>query len=196
MSKLAVSFLSALLITVVFSGCMCYRSLVEADFGEHNFVYAKSNGEISALWRADYGTAPTVPINPVFMVNKNTERGLILIHFIRPPGADSRVIINSIVMSDNEGKVVMLDAPVVPLSVSFEKKDLPLVTNKGKWGKISKSRAQVEIKAEAPVSMSPYRISINGYYLLRDGTKQRINTTIRMEMRRDRGLDNIVRCWP
>jgi len=196
MSKLAVSFLSALLITVVFSGCLCYRSLVEADFGVHNFVYARSNAEISALWIADYGTAPTVPINPVFMVNKNTERGRILIHFIRPPETDSRVVINSIVMSDNEGRVVMLDTPIIPLSVSFEKKDLPIITDKGKWGEISRSRAQVEVKAEAPVSKSPYRISITGYYLLTDGSKQRINTTIKMEMKRDRGLENIGRCWP
>ncbi|WP_367874148.1 hypothetical protein [Luteolibacter sp. Populi] len=177
------------------ASCVCYQSHVEADFHEHNYTNVGGHREINAWWRegdASFNTA----LNPALMAHTGSAAGgEIRLGFIRPPGKDASVVVEELAMEDRRGKPVAVGV-ALPLRLPFKKEDFPICGVKDQEGPVMKHYAEFTIRPEVSIAAAPYRITLRGYYRRSGGAKERIDTRIVMDLKRERDFSSIVECWP
>ena len=176
------------------ASCVCYRSHVTANFHDHNYTNIGDHREINGWW--EEGTKGfNTDINPLLMADGgSTEGGEIRLGFIRPPGKDRALLLDGLTMEDRSGKPVATGISL-PQRLAFKPKEFPLCGVKGEDRRM-KSYAEIKIRPELSLGAAPYRISLRGSYLGRNGAREPIDARIVMDLERERELTNIADCWP
>lgn len=195
MPRQIIALVALLLAWLLLPSCVCYRSFIEADFHDHNYTNSGSHREINAWWTEGEGFQSSA--NPAFMVDaRKTEGGEVRIGFIRSLGADDKVYIKNMFMTDKHANSVPTNAPSPIFSIPIQKKQFPLFKDHGDGIDVWRGYAEIQFTPRVSISRSPYRISLNGYYLRSNGSKEIIQSTIIMDMKRTRKITNIADCWP
>ena len=177
------------------ASCVCYHSHVEADFHDHNYSNVGGHREINAWWREGDESFNT-DVNPALMAHTGSAAGgEIQLGFIRPAGKDASVVVEELTIEDRRGKPGAVGV-ALPLRLPFKKKDFPICGVKGQDGPVTKHYAEFAIRPEVSIAAAPYRITLRGHYRKSGGAKERIDTCIVMDLKRERELSNIADCWP
>ncbi len=175
------------------TSCTCYRSFVEADFHQHA-ADSRKHQDFTAHWNDGDGFHSS--INPLLMVDTRSASGDLQIISHQPARVHSHLVFEQITMTNRFGRQVAGDLPPMPWRIRFQETKSSRYVAKDQWIDGRKNVAKAKFRPVVAISKSPYTIHIRGYCLQHNGSRDPFDTTIRMDLSRDRSLEPIADCWP